>query len=90
MADITVRRHHGNAASRDANLLSSAVHVRDKEAIYALLRSTPSGLTSKEIGFTLNKPLNTFSGRISQLKADGKVRGTGRRRNGAEVIVVTL
>lgn len=85
--DITANRHGGSAASEAAFLLSNADHPAVYQQILGLLVANPSGLTSKEIGFALNRSINTFSGRLTELKLDGKAAGTGKRREGAEVIV---
>jgi predicted transcriptional regulator len=45
------------------------------------LRFSPK--TSKEIAEFLNRPLNAISGRLSELKAIGKIEKTGQRRDGA-------
>lgn len=90
--DITARRHKGNAASRAAFERSAPHHANDEakvlEIIAAATRSVRYGITSKEIAEQMRKPLNAISGRISSLKAQGKIKGIGHRREGCEVLIV--
>lgn len=85
--DPTEPRHGGNASSAAAYESSKAQHASDRERIYALIESSPAGLTSKEIGRLLQKEIHTFSGRLTQLKQTWRIVGTGVTREGAEVLV---
>lgn len=87
MRDICSNRHRGNAASVAAFTQAQLKFGTQREEIYALLRSRRMGLTSKEIAPHFGWPLNAMSGRLTELKRDGKIRGTKQRRNGAEVLV---
>ncbi len=85
--DIISNKHHNNPASSSAYERGHGRHARRREIIYALLEES-HGMTSKEIASCTGWALNTFSGRLSELKRDGKVRGTGEMRLGAEVLEV--
>lgn len=89
MEDVCANRHKGNQESRDANPCQEAKN-RGQEEIFSLIESADfyrsGGLTSKEIGKMLNKPLNAISGRISELKAMRLIEPTGERRDGAAVL----
>jgi hypothetical protein len=93
MPDITRNRHRGNPASVAAYERSLFTHENDEERVYLhiILVTGPSvgrdGVTSKEVAAALGKPLNAISGRLTSLKMKGKIRGTGVRRDGAEVLV---
>ena len=56
-----------------------------REIIYALISQSSDGMTSKEIAQRTGWALHTFGGRLAELNAAGKIRGTGQRRYGAEV-----
>lgn len=88
--DITARKHGGNKASEAAYANGEFTHECQRDAILSLLHHHPFGLTSKEIGAITGKPLHHFSGRLAELKALGKVYGTGERRKGAEVVVTVI
>lgn len=87
--DITVNRHRGHAASADANPSSNAKRKSHARIFKILIGAGDRGLTSKEIGTILNKPLNTFSGRLSEMKARGMIVETGGRRGGASVLRIS-
>lgn len=84
--DITKSRHKNNPASNAAFERGQSSHEAAKQRVYELIAES-QGITSKEIAERLGWSLHTFSGRISQLKAAGFIRGTGERRYGAEVLV---
>ncbi len=82
--DICHKRHKGNAASKAANP-RAASKQQTHEQILAIFRRK-GNQTSKDIAQMLNKPLNAISGRLSELKLLGKIRGTGERRDGSEIL----
>ena len=87
--DITYQKHGGNAESVSA--FESIAHTlanRQNDVLSAFLRH-PSGMTSKEVAEWLESPLNAISGRISELKAMGKIQQVGRR-DGCGVYVANL
>lgn len=86
MSDITANRHKNNPASVQAWERGHSSHEAAKQRVYELIADS-QGITSKEIAQKLGWALHTFSGRISQLKASGFIRGTGERRMGAEILV---
>ena len=87
MKDITQNKHGGNANSAAAfETIADTLTNRQNDVLSALLRH-PVGMTSKEIAEWLESPLNAISGRISELKAMGKVRESGRR-DGCAVLVM--
>ena len=87
--DPSFRKHGGNSASMDAYSVSVNHHESDRERIYRFIARHPYGVTSKEISEQCmnHKPLHIFSGRLTQLKADGLIRVTDERRGGAQVLV---
>ena len=80
--DITKNRHKGNPQSRAVNPPSS-VKNRDRREVYRLIQKAAdkgsAGITSKEIAKQMGRRLHCISGRISELKQDGKVVVIGRR-----------
>jgi hypothetical protein len=87
MKDITKNKNGGNANSAAAyEAIAETLTNRQNDVLSALLRH-PAGLTSKEIAEWLESPLNAISGRISELKAMGKVKEAGRR-DGCAVLVM--
>lgn len=87
LADICRRKHKGNERSEAANRKVNATKTSVAQTIYSLIAAS-AGLTSKEIGVKLGKEIHTFSGRISKLKADGKIYETGEERDGCAVLKV--
>ena len=88
MNDITQNKHRGNANSAAAyETIADTLTNRQNDVLSALLRH-PAGMTSKEVAEWLESPLNAISGRISELKAMGKIRKAGRR-DGCAVLVMT-
>jgi DNA-binding IclR family transcriptional regulator len=87
MTDITQNKHNGNANSAAAyETIADTLTNRQNDVLSALLRH-PAGMTSKEIADWLESPLNAISGRISELKAMGRIRESGRR-DGCAVLVM--
>ena len=86
--DITSGKHKGNPASNSAWENNHGRHANARERILQLIADAADGLTSKEIAAQLGWPIHCLSGRLSELKRDAKIRGTGVRRMGAEVMVV--
>jgi len=87
MKDITQNKHGGNANSAAAyETIADTLTNRQNDVLSALLRH-PAGMTSKEVAEWLESPLNAISGRISELKAMGKIKEAGRR-DGCAVLVM--
>lgn len=83
--DITVSRHRDSKASVEANARIRTSKSQDRAAVWALAVSLGE-FTSKELAVQLDKPLNSISGRISELKAAGLIRETEYRRGGCAVL----
>ena len=84
--DICAARHHGNGESVAANPAPEAKRAMHR-AILALFESRPY-LTSKQIAYAVGRPLNSISGRLSELLAMGLIERTGARADGAAVLRV--
>ncbi len=82
--DICHKKHKGNANSKAANPKAKSKQ-ETHEKILQLLRVN-GRLTGKEIAIMLGKPFNAISGRFSELKLMNKIRGTGIRKDGSEVL----
>lgn len=50
-----------------------------QQAVYALLRVMPDGMTNAEIGQSLSWPINTVTPRVYELRSFGLVRDNGVR-----------
>jgi len=87
--DICQSRHRGNPESVAANERVQDFKRGDQARIWLFLkRSGPC--TCKELEYCLEMKHQTCSARLSELKADGWVVKTGKRRDGAaEVRAVT-
>jgi hypothetical protein len=93
--DDTARKHGGHPNSVAANRRIHPFKESDKEAIRIQVSAAGfSGLTSKEIRIEHPTEIprrfkypNEFSGRITALKAEGKIHESGRKRDGADVLV---
>lgn len=84
--DITRRKHGGNPESTAAHakLAPHLPTVRDRVEAYFLAH--PQGLTAGEVWPALGT-YTTVCPRISELKIDGVLVDTGKRRNGAAVLM---
>lgn len=82
-----MRGHNGNAASLDAYRTHQTRSGNAREMVYALFLEALDGLTSKEVAQRMGWPLNAVSGRLTELEKEGRIRGVGVRRLGAEVHV---
>lgn len=85
--DITAQKHRGNTASNDAYSLGAPHHCAVREAIFTHLQQF-GPMTSKEIGRAFSMSLHTFSGRLSEMRRSGRIRGTGERRGNAEILEI--
>lgn len=93
-ADISRNRHKGAKGSVQAFENNHHLFANDEEIVFAIiLEATRSkviyGTTSKEIAARMGKALHAISGRLSALKAKGRIKGLGHYREGAEVLVAT-
>ena len=81
---------YGEAKTNMLAFRSSGEEARYASArvtIYTLIAQSSDGLTSKEIAQRTGWALHTFGGRLAELKAAGKIRATGEKRYGAEVLI---
>lgn len=92
-ADITAGRHGGNPESAAANDSISPDKARLRRLVLTFIRHRGLvGATSDEVEISLRLSHQTVSARISELKASGELRDTGRRRptrsgRGAAVLI---
>jgi len=93
--DICKNKHKGNAESNAAfATIESKITQGQDDVLFALQclyrksYCTQDGFTSKEIADWLEKPLHKISGRITELKAKGLIKQSGRR-DGCAVYQVT-
>jgi DNA-binding Lrp family transcriptional regulator len=83
-----MKGHNGNAASLDAYASGKARHANGRDAILKLIEAAGSkGITAKKIAEDTGWAFNTFSGRVTELKGRGLVRGTGVLSDKAEILV---
>lgn len=81
---------HGEAKRKVLAFRTGGEEARYASArvtIYTLIAQSSDGLTSKEIAQRTGWALHTFGGRLAELKAAGKIRATGQKRYGAEVLI---
>ena len=84
--DVCISRHRDSPASIEANERIRNSKSADRAAVWDLA-SRLADFTSKELAVQLDKPLNSISGRISELKAAGLIRETEYRRDRCAVLV---
>jgi hypothetical protein len=78
--DPTRNRHKGNARSVEAWELKHATEESDCVNIERhIFNAGPRGLTSFDLEQILKKPKHKFSGRLTTLKDENKVREIGKR-----------
>ena len=82
--DICAARHHGSPESAAANPAPEAKRAMHR-TILALFDQRPYW-TSKQIAYAVGRPLNSISGRLSELMAMGLLERTGARMDGAAVL----
>lgn len=82
--DVCANRHRGNAESRAANPTREA-KAQSHELILAELRLR-GPMTSVELAAAMGTRVNCISGRLSELKAAGRIRKTGEIRDGCAVL----
>lgn len=87
LPDICANRHGGNAESVVANERIAPQKQRDRERIYDwFCEKAKDGATGKDVSRCMNLGYTTVSARLSELKADGWLVDTGKRREGAAVL----
>lgn len=80
--DPTAGRHKGAAESREAFLSTPEdEHKAMRELIYRMaLRRRKTGITTDEVSVLTDRAPNRISGRLTELKKEGRLVMTGRRR----------
>jgi predicted Rossmann fold nucleotide-binding protein DprA/Smf involved in DNA uptake len=86
LLDICANRHKGSPESIAANPSQDA-----KRMVYKVITDllTIQPMTSKEIAGAMNTTINCISGRLTEMRALGKVYKTGVRREGAAELALT-
>ena len=78
MNDITENKHGGNANSKAAfGAIENQLKPRQREVHSCIFWS--NGVTCKDIAEAMNTGMNAISGRLTELKAMGKIKVVGRR-----------
>jgi hypothetical protein len=88
--DITKNKHGGNAQSNAAfEKVRAKLGDRQKMVLFQIERwSVAGGVTCREIAEMESCGMNAISGRITELKAMGKIKQIGRR-DGCAVYIVS-
>ncbi len=89
--DITARRHKGNQQSTAAfHVIKDKITSSQEMILAAIKESGEEGATLDEICHYFNMPPNAISGRISELKAMGKIykSGTRKTRSGCSAAIL--
>lgn len=77
--DICRNRHGGVETSVEAD--KTVKKQQDRELIYGYIQAARHyGHTLDELSVLLNRPPNSISGRLTELKVQGKIVYTGRKR----------
>lgn len=85
-SDICFKKHGNNANSNQAHFKLIPFKIKMRDKIRALIdMQKERGITGLELSQSLNKPFNTFSGRLSELKKEGLVIENGTR-NGSAIL----
>lgn len=86
--DVCARKHGGNRNSEAANkrVAPHKANMRERCRVF-IGECGPQGATIHELCKYMGKLPNELSGRLSELKRLGQVFESGRKRNGAEVLV---
>jgi hypothetical protein len=88
LEDVCRPKHGGNAQSEQANDRAHPHKASMRERLENFIgHSGFEGATLRELSGYFAKPMHSLSGRISELKRDGKVFDSGREREGCAVLV---
>lgn len=77
--DICISRHRDNAASNAANKVANLSKSEVRAKVYSIAQSLGT-FTSKDIKDLIHKPLNEFSGRLTELCDAGLIVQTSELR----------
>ena len=87
--DITKNKHGGNAQSNAAfEKIEESLTQTHQQILHVMTLYPISGTTSKDVAEYFDCHLNAISGRLTELKAMGKIKQIGRR-DGCAVYVVS-
>jgi len=87
--DITANRHRGSVTSMEAEERVRPHKAEMWDKIHSYIAAQGKyGATTKEVRDGLKMHYTTASARLSEMKANGMVAVTDRRRAGAAVVVV--
>jgi hypothetical protein len=79
--DITARRHKGNEQSTSAfHVIKDKLTMMQREVLLEIQTSGDRGITVDEIAVRNELNPNAISGRVSELKALGKIYKSGKRK----------
>ena len=79
--DICENRHKGNAESNAAfKVVKAGLTLKQSVVLKFIAQCGEIGATTDEVAAHFNSMPNEISGRMSELKRDGKIRADGRRR----------
>jgi hypothetical protein len=78
------------ASEQTAKTQNKELNNRRRQIALGLFCSNPDGLTSDEVADLMNESILSIRPRVSELRAQGKIKSTGKRRksvngNGATV-----
>lgn len=82
LADVCEAKHLGNAESQVAFASVQPSTGKTRQDILAWLKRVRRG-SPKEYAVAANRPLNTISGRWSELKRDGLIRPANTKHDGS-------
>jgi hypothetical protein len=88
--DITAHRHKGNEQSTAAfHVIENRISERQL-VVYHAIRFSNDGITVDELAVALKTTPNAISGRVSELKAMGKIykSGTRKTRSGCSAAIL--
>mgnify|MGYP000879158816 CR=1 FL=1 len=89
MNDITENKHGGNANSTAAlEAIYKNLNLKQAQVLATIKVRGSMGRTCREIAERHNCGMNAISGRLTELKAMGKIKATGRR-DGCAIYHVT-
>ncbi len=84
--DICRNKHGGNDFSEAANERAHPKKAIMREQITAYMEVIAPRVTMKDLCRAFDVFPHQISGRLSELKRDGVIEGTGDRRDGCEVL----
>ncbi len=88
--DIAFNRHKGNEQSTAAFHVIKAKISASQDRVLYYIRQAPDGITLDAIAEFMDCPPNAISGRVTELKRDGKIykSGTRKTRSGCSAAIL--